>query len=39
VEYFLKGKQKVILFPIFKENGWEAARNALSSNLCHESPS
>jgi len=29
VKYFCLGKQKVILFPTFRENGWEAPGNAL----------
>jgi hypothetical protein len=29
VRYILIGKQKIVLFPIFRENGWKAAENAL----------
>jgi len=29
VECFFLGKQKVVLFPKYKENGWEAAASAL----------
>jgi hypothetical protein len=29
VEYFKIGKQKVVLFPIFRENGWVTAGYAL----------
>jgi len=28
VEYICLGKQKVVLFPIFRENNWVAAGNA-----------
>jgi hypothetical protein len=27
---FFLGKQKVVLFPKYRENGWEAAASALS---------
>jgi hypothetical protein len=30
VEYFFIGKQKVILFPKYRENGWESAASALT---------
>jgi hypothetical protein len=40
----LIGKQKVVLFSTFRENGWEekgreAARNALSLRTCFGQPS
>jgi hypothetical protein len=28
VGYFFIGKQKVVLFPKYRENGWESAANA-----------
>jgi hypothetical protein len=33
VRFFFIGKQKVLLFPIFKENGWECVVNALRALL------
>jgi hypothetical protein len=30
VVYFFIGKQKVVLFPKYRENGWESAASALS---------
>jgi hypothetical protein len=30
VEYFFIGKQKVVLFPKYRKNGWESATSALS---------
>jgi hypothetical protein len=30
---FFLGKQKVVLFPKYRENGWEAAASALTSPL------
>jgi len=30
VGYFFIGKQKVVLFPKYRENGWESAASALS---------
>jgi hypothetical protein len=29
VGYFFIGKQKVVLFPKYRENGWESAASAL----------
>jgi hypothetical protein len=31
VGYFFIGKQKVVLFPKYRENGWESAASALRS--------
>jgi hypothetical protein len=33
VEYFFIGKQKVVLFLKYRENGWESAASALSFSL------
>jgi hypothetical protein len=30
VEYFCVWKQKVIMFPIFRENGWVTSENVLN---------
>jgi hypothetical protein len=30
---FLKRKQKVVLFSIFRKNGWEAVRNTLTNYI------
>jgi hypothetical protein len=30
VGYFFIGKQKVVLFPKYRENGWESAASALN---------
>jgi hypothetical protein len=30
VWYFFIGKQKVVLFPKYRKNGWESAASALS---------
>jgi len=32
VGYFFIGKQKVVLFPKYRENGWESAASALTSS-------
>jgi len=29
VEYFFIGKQKIVLFPKYRESGWKSAANAL----------
>jgi hypothetical protein len=34
VGYFFIGKQKVVLFPKYRENGWESAASALRQ-LCN----
>jgi hypothetical protein len=36
VGYFIIGKQKVVLFPKYKENGWESAANALTCKEMNE---
>jgi hypothetical protein len=33
VECFCLGKQKVVLFPTFRENGWVAVGNALRGSF------
>jgi hypothetical protein len=33
VEYFFIGKQKVVLFPKYRENDWESAASALNIYL------
>jgi hypothetical protein len=33
VGYFFLGKQKVVLFPKYRENGWESAASALMLNF------
>jgi hypothetical protein len=33
VGYFFIGKQKVVLFPKYRENSWESAASALTSTI------
>jgi hypothetical protein len=33
VGYFFIGKQKIVLFPKHRENGWESAASALTALL------
>jgi hypothetical protein len=33
VGYFFIGKQKVVLFPKYRENGWESAASTLRGSI------